>query len=80
MVAGFNPLSRGFNPDQFNIIIQERVKHANCIRSSAYTSDDGIREPPLFFENLLLCLLTDYRLEVPYYGRVRMGPTTEPIR
>src|SRR5262249_26029054 len=56
----------------YQMVVEERRKDSDCVRSTADTSDDCIRQLSSPLEKLFAGLLTNHGLKVPYDSGVRM--------
>lgn len=55
-------------------IVDEVVERADGIGAAADTGNDGIRQLPFLFQQLLFDLFGDHRLKIPHHGREGMRP------
>ncbi|MNC62244.1 hypothetical protein D3C75_1122490 [compost metagenome] len=75
MKRGIDPLACSLYSDHADILILHKwIEHADRIASSAYGSNQQIRQPAFGFQNLAAGLIADNPLEVADHHRIRMRP------
>ena len=73
MLTRFNPVARGLDADQaHSFILDERVEQADCIRATANTGHDCIRQTPFALQDLRPRFLANHTLEIAHQLRIRM--------
>ncbi|MNG91200.1 hypothetical protein D3C79_501070 [compost metagenome] len=73
MLAGFDPQARGFNADQANAGIIDKVgKHADGVGTAANAGQYGIRQTAFTLQHLSFGFFADHALEFTHDGRERV--------